>query len=125
MSQNAESWRLQRSVCCTIIEPVKWGRGAPLGKHLRDYAQYGSVGISWVMVSLVYVYLGYRGGGWLDERLGTAPVFMLLGLVTGVLLSVISLINQLLHIEKQLKGRKAPGAACRTNARTEGKCDRQ
>lgn len=71
-----------------------------MDKNLRDFTRYGSVGISWVIASMVYLYFGFRGGTWLDNRWETEPLFLLLGLLSGFGLSLYSLIKELLSIER-------------------------
>lgn len=70
-----------------------------MSKQLRDFAEYGSIGISWVISSLLYVYLCFRGGAWVDAKLGTDPLFTLVGLLVGIGMSLYSLVEQLLRIE--------------------------
>lgn len=70
-----------------------------MSKNLRELAEYGSIGISWVMTSLLAVYLAYKGGAWVDAKLGSDPLFTLIGLITGILMSIYSLVQQLLRIE--------------------------
>lgn len=77
-----------------------------MGMNLRDYARYGSIGISWVLSSLVYAYLGFKGGTWLDNRYGTDPLFVLLCLLAALGMSLYSLIQELLRIEKAWKKEK-------------------
>jgi len=77
-----------------------------VGKNLRDYARYGSIGIAWVASSIVYAYLGYRGGAWLDDRLTSEPLFTLLGLVGGLGVGLYSLIKELLRIEQTWRREK-------------------
>lgn len=60
-------------------------------------------------VIAVEVGLGFAGGLWLDGRLGTLPLFMLLGLVLGFVLAGLS-IRELLAFhrsrEERLSGRR-------------------
>lgn len=46
----------------------------------RKAARFGAVGIEMV----VALTIGYFGGTWLDEALGTHPVFLVVGLVGGM-----------------------------------------
>lgn len=77
-----------------------------LGKYFGDYARYGSMGISWVLLTLAFLYVGYRGGSWLDGRLGLYPVCTVLGVVAGVVLSVVLLIKQVVELERPPGGGK-------------------
>lgn len=72
---------------------------------LGDFTKYGSLGISWVLTTAIYLYLGFRGGQWLDGRLGTGPVFLVLGLVLGTAMSLMTLTKDLLALDKAFRGR--------------------
>lgn len=65
-----------------------------------DYARYASLGISLVVTTAIYLYLGYRGGLWLDRRFGTEPVFFVLGIVLGMILSLVSFAKELLALAR-------------------------
>lgn len=47
----------------------------------------------------IYI-LGILGGGWLDRKFGTAPWFMLAGIVIAIFLSFKFLLDQLARVEK-------------------------
>jgi len=59
------------------------------GKQLTALARLASVGIEFSISTLV----GLLGGRWVDEKLGTAPWLMLVGLVLGVVAGMRSLIR--------------------------------
>lgn len=67
---------------------------------LGEYSKYASLGISLVLTTAVYLFLGYRAGIWLDARWETAPTFMVVGIVLGMVLSVVSLVKELLVLTK-------------------------
>ena len=46
--------------------------------------KYINFGISFGITIAITVYVLFLGGRWLDDRLGTAPLFMFLGVVIGV-----------------------------------------
>jgi len=69
-----------------------------------DYAKYGSLGISLAVTTAIYLFLGYRGGLWLDQRLGTEPVFLLLGIVLGMVLSLVSFAKEILALARDRRG---------------------
>ncbi len=70
-----------------------------------EYAKHGSIGISWVLTSIIYFYLGYKGGSYLDARLGSSPAFLLVGLIGAMALSIRSMVSLVLAITS---GRGAP-----------------
>jgi F0F1-type ATP synthase assembly protein I len=59
------------------------------GRQLTALARLASVGIEFSISTLV----GLLGGRWLDEKLGSAPWLMLVGLVLGVVAGMRSLIR--------------------------------
>lgn len=82
---------------------------AAVGKNLRDFARYGSIGISWVLRSFLYLYLGYKGGSWLDNHWEIESLFTLFGLLGGFGLSLYSLIQELLMIERRWRREENDG----------------
>lgn len=76
-----------------------------MNKSYFDFAKYGSIGIAWVLSTSIYLYLGFRGGTYLDERMGSAPLFMLIGLFLGIGLSIKSLIEQVMELSAELDRR--------------------
>jgi len=82
-----------------------------------DYARYGSIGISLVLSTAVYIYLGYRAGTWLDERWQTAPVFMVLGIVLGMVLSMLSLVKEVMALQRSGPGSRPGGGHTRVRDR--------
>ena len=73
---------------------------------LGEYGKYASLGISLVLTTAVYLFLGYRAGTWLDGRWGTEPTFLIVGIVLGMILSVVSMVKELMMLERS---RTAPG----------------
>ena len=59
------------------------------GRQLTALARLASVGIEFSISTIV----GLLGGRWLDEKAGTAPWLMLVGLVIGVVAGMRSLIR--------------------------------
>lgn len=86
----------------------------PLNR-LREYTEYGSIGIAWVAGTLVYVLVFRWAGQWLDQRLGTEPIFFVIGLLTAIGLSFWWLIERLMRIERDRKT-KRQNAESPTNA---------
>lgn len=93
-----------------------------MGGGLGDYARYGSIGISWVLTTAVYLYLGYRAGQWLDNRFGTAPVFFVLGMVMAIGLSLLTLTKDVMALDRALRrARGSDGQGHRTGVNRERK----
>lgn len=67
----------------------------------KSYIYYSNIGITWVLSTAVYVYLGYVGGARLDQLLGTAPVFFVCGILVGAALSFVSLIITVQRLSKE------------------------
>ncbi len=65
-----------------------------------QFAKFSGIGISWVLTTGVYLYLGYTAGNWVDARLGTPPVFLLVGALLAVLLSLWTLFNDVRALTK-------------------------
>ena len=65
---------------------------------LGEYGKYASLGISLVLTTAVYLFLGYRAGTWLDGRWGTEPTFLIVGIVLGMILSVVSMVKELMML---------------------------
>ena len=74
-------------------------------KSYWDFARYGSIGISWVLSTSIYFYLGYKAGIYLDARLGSAPLFLLAGLLGAMALSMRALIVEISAI---IRGTSTP-----------------
>lgn len=70
---------------------------------LGEYAKYATLGISLVVTTAVYLFLGYRAGTWLDERWGTEPIFLLVGIVLGMVMSMASFAKELMAVERARK----------------------
>lgn len=64
-----------------------------MNKGYFEYAKHGSIGISWVLTTVIYFYLGYKGGMYLDGRFDSAPLFLLVGMLGAVALSMWSLVS--------------------------------
>jgi len=62
---------------------------------LLDYARYGNFAVSFGVTLVVSLLLGFWGGSWLDNRFGTSPVFLIVGILLGVFVSFKSLLTEL------------------------------
>lgn len=71
----------------------------------RGALKYLNFGISFGLTLAITVYLLYLGGNWLDNKLGTSPLFVMLG----ILLAVATVFKQLLSEVKSLNGEREKG----------------
>lgn len=55
------------------------GKGSDPHKTLRATGQYMGLGMTWALSVLLFLGVG----GWLDSRLGTTPILMILGVFVG------------------------------------------
>ncbi|HHP50414.1 MAG TPA: AtpZ/AtpI family protein [Moorella mulderi] len=75
-----------------------------------DYARYINLGASLVLTMTAAILLGLYGGRWLDERWGTSPFFLILGVLLGVGMGLGSFYSKLkILLEDIEKRRKGPG----------------
>ena len=63
--------------------------------------KYVNFGVSFGLTMAITVYVLYLGGKWLDDRLGTAPLFVFLGVITGVAAVFKRLITDLKTLDKE------------------------
>ena len=63
-------------------------------------------GISFGITMAVSLYVCYKAGTWLDQRFVTEPIFSILGILVGVILSFKSLLDRLNLIDKMDKKKK-------------------
>lgn len=67
---------------------------------LWAYAKYANIALSFGVTTAVSILLGYWGGNWVDRRLGTFPIFMVLGVLLGVGASFKSLFDFVAAFER-------------------------
>ncbi|MDI3279834.1 MAG: AtpZ/AtpI family protein [Bacillota bacterium] len=75
---------------------------------LWAYAKYANIALSFGVTTAVSILLGYWGGNWVDRRLGTFPIFMVLGVLLGVGASFKSLFDLVAALERLEGRRKSP-----------------
>lgn len=63
---------------------------------LGDYGKYASLGISIVLTTAVYFFLGFKAGTWLDETWDTEPIFLIIGIVLALIMSIVTLVKELM-----------------------------
>lgn len=78
-----------------------------MGKGYYEYAKYGSIGVAWAVTTALYLYLGYAGGTWLDEKWGTTPVFLIAGLLLALALSLQSLATTVRALAREMNAKSA------------------
>ncbi|HOB29064.1 MAG: AtpZ/AtpI family protein [Dethiobacteria bacterium] len=75
-------------------------------KGFMKYVRYTNLALSYGLTMILAIFLGFYGGDWLDRRLGTSPIFMLLGIFLGVgagFYSLWSELSKLIEINKEKK----------------------
>ncbi|KJS20236.1 MAG: hypothetical protein VR72_15475 [Clostridiaceae bacterium BRH_c20a] len=63
--------------------------------------KYVHFGISFGTTMAVSIYLGFKGGTWLDNRFNTYPLFLIVGILLGVGVTFKNLLDNLKRIEKK------------------------
>lgn len=67
----------------------------------RSAFKYLNFGVSFGLAMGIAIYLLYLGGSWLDARLGTTPLFMVLG----ILLAIVTVFKRLISDIKKLSNK--------------------
>ncbi|MGQ9738633.1 MAG: AtpZ/AtpI family protein [Armatimonadota bacterium] len=74
----------------------------PVNRGMRAMALASSIGLSLVIPPV----LGYFAGRWLDGRFGTDPILSMVGLIVGIVLGFVEMVQILAQIEREeRKGR--------------------
>ncbi|MGI6551804.1 MAG: AtpZ/AtpI family protein [Clostridia bacterium] len=71
-----------------------------LKKEYWTYSKYASFAVSFGVTMAASIFLGYFGGSWLDGKLGTGPIFLVIGLLLGVAVAFYSLFKELKTLER-------------------------
>lgn len=71
-----------------------------LKKEYWIYTKYVNFAISFGVTMAASLFLGYFGGNWLDRKLGTSPIFLVVGLLLGVAIAFYSLFKELKALER-------------------------
>lgn len=79
-----------------------------MGSKYRHGYKYMNFALSFGLTMAITLYLFYNGGRWLDERLGTEPIFMFLGIILAIATVFKRLLTDIktLDYEKDEKGKK-------------------
>ncbi|MEJ5252939.1 MAG: AtpZ/AtpI family protein [Chthonomonadetes bacterium] len=73
-------------------EPV-----SPVNRGMRAMALASTIGLSLVVPPV----LGYFAGRWLDGRFGTDPILSMVGLIVGIILGFVEMVQVLKQIERE------------------------
>ncbi|KJS85475.1 MAG: hypothetical protein JM58_08535 [Peptococcaceae bacterium BICA1-8] len=71
-----------------------------MGKE-NNALKYVHFGISFGITMAVSIYLGFKGGTWLDNRFNTYPLFLIVGILLGVSVTFKNLLDNLKRMEKK------------------------
>ena len=63
--------------------------------------KYVHFGISFGTTMAVSIYLGFKGGTWLDNRLNSEPLFLIMGIFLGIGVTFKNLLDNLKRMEKE------------------------
>ncbi|MBE3571803.1 MAG: AtpZ/AtpI family protein [Moorella humiferrea] len=66
-----------------------------------DYARFANMAFSFGVTMTAAILLGLYGGMWLDRRLGTSPLFLVVGVLAGVGVGFRSILSELRILEKE------------------------
>jgi hypothetical protein len=72
-----------------------------MGLKKNNAFKYFNFAISFGLTLAITVYLLYKGGTWLDGRLGTEPIFMILGVFLALATVFRQLINEVKDLEQK------------------------
>lgn len=75
-------------------------------KSWIKYLRYLNLALSFGISMVLTILLGVYGGDWLDRRLGTSPVFLLLGIFLGIgagFYNLWSELSKLIEVNKKRK----------------------
>ena len=73
---------------------------------MRSTLRHLNVGLSFGIAMAIRLVIGYYGGQWLDEKLGTDPWITLVGILLAIGLSFHHLISEFSKMEKEEKRKK-------------------
>lgn len=63
--------------------------------------KYINFALSFGLTLIITIYLLYNGGKWLDKRLGTDPIFMILGILLAITTIFRQLIGEIKDLDKE------------------------
>ncbi|QRN84997.1 AtpZ/AtpI family protein [Clostridia bacterium] len=68
-------------------------------KRVRRASTGVVLSTSYAGTMLVSMYLGYRVGIYVDGRLGTEPIFLILGLLLSIILGLYTVVKEILYFD--------------------------
>lgn len=74
--------------------------------HWVNFVRYANLAFSFGITMIAAVFLGIYGGWWMDRRLGTFPVFLVVGIFLGVGIGFYSLWCELAGLMEKKPKRK-------------------
>jgi len=72
-------------------------------KKYLIYSRYANLAFSLGVTMAVSIFFGYFGGTWLDTRLGTEPVFLIVGLLAGVAVAFKGLFTEITAMQQFIR----------------------
>lgn len=69
-------------------------------KDYWKYAKYANFAMSFGVTMAMSLFLGYYGGSWLDNKFGTSPIFLVMGILAGTGLAFYSMLKELMALER-------------------------
>ena len=74
-----------------------------MGKKKNNGLKYLNFAVSFGLTLAITIYLLFKGGTWLDQRLGTEPVFMIIGVFLAVATVFRQLIKEMKNFDESQK----------------------
>jgi F0F1-type ATP synthase assembly protein I len=68
-------------------------------KRIKQASIGFAVSTSYAGTMLVSMYLGYRIGNYVDGRLGSAPIFLIVGLLLSIVLGMYTVVKEILYFD--------------------------
>lgn len=75
-------------------------------KSWMKYLRYFNLSLSFGITMILAILLGFYAGGWLDRQMGTSPLFLLFGIILGVVAGFYNLWSVLFKLIQESQVRK-------------------
>ncbi|MGI5875485.1 MAG: AtpZ/AtpI family protein [Dethiobacteria bacterium] len=76
--------------------------------HWMIYVRHIDFALSFGITMILTTLLGIFGGKWIDQQLGTGPIFLLLGIILGIGAGFYSLWSELINLQQEESRKKMP-----------------